>query len=53
MVQRRLQDAEAHAKVYTTPDKWVGVTYREDRPLVITALQEKADSGLYPTPLWK
>ena len=38
--------------VYTTPDKWYGVTYREDRAEVVEALARMAQEGLYPAPLW-
>lgn len=39
-------------KVLDTPSKWFGVTYAEDRPAVVAKLQELADEGVYPTPLW-
>ena len=40
------------ARVYTTPDKWYGVTYREDRAEVVDALARMTAEGLYPTPMW-
>lgn len=33
-------------------DRWFGVTNREDKPLVVAALQELVDRGIYPAPLW-
>lgn len=44
--------AGATARVYTTPDKWYGVTYREDRADVVSALSHMTAEGLYPTPMW-
>lgn len=31
---------------------WFGVTYTEDRPVVIEALQQLHEHGEYPTTLW-
>ena len=44
--------AGATARVYTTPDKWYGVTYREDRAEVVDALSRMTEEGLYPNPMW-
>ena len=33
-------------------DKWYGVTYQEDKPLVVKALAEKTAQGQYPDGLW-
>ena len=52
VVDAQLSSGKAVARVYTTPDKWYGVTYREDRAEVVAALARMAESGLYPTPLW-
>ena len=40
-------------EVLSTPARWFGVTYKEDRPGVVAKFQELADNGIYPTPLWK
>ena len=45
-------NAGATACVYTTPDKWYGVTYREDRAEVVDALSRMTEEGLYPNPMW-
>ncbi len=34
--------------VLKSTDKWYGVTYKEDRPLVVKAIQDKKDAHLYP-----
>ncbi len=33
-------------------DRWFGVTNREDKPLVVAALQELVEQDVYPAPLW-
>ena len=40
-------------KIITTQAKWFGVTFKEDAPVVKTALQKLADEGVYPINLWK
>ena len=52
VVDAQLSAGTATARVYTTPDKWYGVTYREDRAEVVSALARMTEEGLYPNPLW-
>lgn len=40
-------------KVLSTSDKWFGVTYSADKPVVVAALREMTENGLYPNGLWK
>lgn len=40
-------------EVLSTPSRWFGVTFKEDRPAVVAKFQELADNGTYPTPLYK
>ena len=53
MVNHLIQNGTSRVKVLDTPSKWFGVTYAEDRPDVVAKLQELADNGIYPTPLFK
>ncbi len=53
VVNALLQEGKASVRVLTSPDKWCGVTYKEDKPAVMEAIAEKHRSGLYPAPLWK
>ncbi len=53
VVDLQLRAGRAEVTVYTTPDKWYGVTYRADRAEVAEALQKLAEDGLYPRPLWR
>lgn len=38
--------------VLPTNETWYGVTYQEDRPTVVEALQKLTDEGHYASPLW-
>ena len=53
VVSQLLDEGKASVKVLQSPDKWYGVTYREDKPGIVKALADKAADGLYPTPLWQ
>ena len=52
VVDGLLQKKQAEVTVPTTHDKWYGVTYRDDQPIIENALQQMAAEGLYPRPLW-
>ncbi|MGN0792960.1 MAG: NDP-sugar synthase [Aristaeellaceae bacterium] len=53
VVNAMLSRDVASVRVLRCADRWYGVTYREDKPMVMAALRRMADEGLYPTPLWK
>ncbi len=42
----------ARVKMLQTPDSWFGVTYREDRPLVVEGIRRLIAKGDYPEKLW-
>ena len=39
--------------VLESTDKWLGVTYREDKDYVVSELNKLIDMGVYPKDLWK
>jgi dTDP-glucose pyrophosphorylase len=43
---------EARVRVLRTPDSWFGITYREDRALVVSGIQRLIERGVYPQKLW-
>ncbi len=47
-----LKEGKATVKVLTTEDKWYGVTYAADKPVVVAALKAMTDDGKYPDGLW-
>ena len=42
----------AKVKVLRSPDSWFGVTYREDRPVVVESIRRLIARGDYPAKLW-
>lgn len=42
----------ADFKVLESKDQWFGVTYQEDKPVVIESIGNLVESGLYPKKLW-
>ena len=53
VMDRFLATGITRTAVLRTVDRWFGLTYREDKPGVITALQNLRDSGVYPPALWE
>jgi len=47
-----VQEKKARVRVLKTKNKWFGVTYREDRPRMQSAIQELIRNGVYPENLW-
>ena len=52
-VSELLAEDKATVTVLKSHDQWHGVTYKEDKPVVVKAIQDLKDSGLYPEYLWK
>ena len=52
-VAQIIDDGVGSVKVLTSPDKWFGVTYAADKPMVVAALRKLTEDGLYPDGLWK
>ncbi len=48
VVDELLGENKATVKVLKSMDKWYGVTYKEDKPVVVAAIQRMKDEGLYP-----
>jgi hypothetical protein len=43
---------QSKVKVLRTNDSWFGVTYREDRPMVVESIRKLIARGDYPEKLW-
>ena len=52
-VDAMLKEGKATVKILTSPDRWYGVTYAADKPMVVAALAEMTAAGKYPNGLWK
>lgn len=53
VVGELLAEDKATVKVLTSEDRWYGVTYKEDKEMVMQAIQGLKDAGLYPQKLWE
>lgn len=53
VVGNLLTEEKATVKVLKSTDKWFGVTYREDKPVVVAAIRKMKEDGLYPEKLWE
>lgn len=53
VVNMMLEKGLATVKVLDTESEWFGVTYKEDRPSVVSKLERLVKEGEYPTPLFK
>ena len=52
-VNAALSAGKASVHVLSSEDKWYGVTYHQDRPVVVEALRRLTADGLYPCDVWK
>ncbi|MCR5759715.1 MAG: nucleotidyltransferase [Bacteroidales bacterium] len=47
-----VKGGEARCEVLSSPSRWFGVTYKEDRPGVVAKFAELVKEGIYPSPLY-
>ena len=52
-IGRMLRNNEIEVTMLSSNDKWYGVTYQEDKPMVKAGIAKLMDDGVYPQPLWK
>ncbi len=52
-VGQLVKEGKIKVKVMSSTDAWFGVTYQEDKPVVVSKIQGFKDQGLYPNDLWK
>lgn len=52
LINNLINTKECRVKVLTGGGEWFGVTYREDRPRVISRLNDLIEKGVYPSSLW-
>ncbi len=53
VINRLVSGGRARVKVIETPDKWFGVTYREDKQAVVDSLRALIAAGVYPERLFE
>ena len=52
-IDSMIRGGSAKCDVLSTPSRWFGVTYKEDRPAVVEKFAELAREGVYPSPLYQ
>ena len=52
LLDKMMNNNEAKVKVLTSPSSWFGVTYKEDKPIVIEKINKLIADGVYPENLW-
>lgn len=53
VVSQLIAEDKAQVKVLHSRDKWYGVTYKEDKPVVEQAIADMTAQGVYPDNLWE
>lgn len=52
ILTKEIKDDKAIVEVIETTDKWYGITYKEDKKLVVNAISNMIKEGVYPSRLW-
>jgi UTP-glucose-1-phosphate uridylyltransferase len=52
LVNDMIKSGKATCQVLDTTAKWFGVTYADDRQMVVDKIQALVDAGVYPSPLF-
>ncbi len=51
-VNTLINERKAKLQVLSSDAKWFGVTYKEDKPMVMEAIRKLIETGVYPEQLW-
>ena len=52
VVSALIEEGRARVRVLRSRDRWYGVTYQDDKPVVVQAVSDMTEKGLYPENLW-
>ncbi len=53
LVNTVIKEGKARVRLLQTSERWFGVTYKEDRQMVISNLINLLEAGIYPVNLWE
>ncbi|KAF0198723.1 MAG: hypothetical protein FD166_1364 [Bacteroidetes bacterium] len=53
VVDKLIKNEKEKVRVLSNSGQWFGITYREDKPMVISKINELVNAGSYPASLWK
>ena len=52
IVTDMIVSGKMNVRVIPTNDNWFGVTYKEDKPIAVDAINQHIANGVYPKNLW-
>ena len=52
IVTDMIVNGQMAVRVIPTDDNWFGVTYKEDKPMAVSAINKYIADGVYPKNLW-
>ena len=52
IVGELIEDGKAEVSVLSSGDQWFGVTYKEDKPVVVESFAKLVEAGVYPKKLF-
>jgi hypothetical protein len=52
VVDEMIQAGQAVVQVAETPETWFGVTYQDDKPILMQGIRTRIEQGIYPQNLW-
>ena len=53
IIDHCIREKKGRVRLLETPDKWFGVTYKEDKPTVVAAIRKLIEEGVYPAKLFE
>jgi dTDP-glucose pyrophosphorylase len=52
VVDEMIRAGQAVVQVAETPETWFGVTYQDDKPILMQGIRQRIEQGIYPQNLW-
>ena len=52
LIDGMIKNGETVVRVLSSSERWMGVTYPEDKPQVMAGIRELVERGIYPSNLW-
>ena len=52
IIDQCIRKGKAKVRLLETPDRWFGVTYKEDKETVVASIRKLVDEGVYPEKLF-
>ena len=53
LISQLIDEEKIFLKMIKTDSPWFGVTYKEDKPIVVESLSQLIEEGVYPSSLWE